>query len=40
MKTLGLVVLFIENKEVSLFFIYNFYFENLIFKCIKQFENL
>ena len=24
---------------MSLFFIYNFYFENLIYKWIKQFEN-
>ena len=35
-KTLGLVVLFYSKKKlVSLFFIYNFYFENLIYKWIK-----
>ena len=28
-----------KKKLVSLLFIYNFYFENLIYKWIKQFEN-
>ena len=28
-----------KKKPVSLFYIYNFYFENLIYKWIKQFEN-
>ena len=28
-----------KKKPMSLFFIYNFYFENLIYKWIKQFEN-
>ena len=38
-KTLGLLVLFYSKKKlVSLFFIYNFYFENLIYKLIKQFK--
>ena len=36
-----LVVLFCSQKKktVFLFYIYNFYFENLIYKWIKQFEN-
>ena len=41
-KMLGLMILFYSKKEkkkkkkpVSLFFIYNFYFENLIYKWIK-----
>ena len=42
-KTLGLMVLFYIQKKkkepMSLFFIYNFYFENLIYKQIKQFQN-
>ena len=41
-KMLGLMILFYSKKKkkpVSLFFIYNFYFENLIYKWIKQFEN-
>ena len=28
-----------KKKTVFLFCIYNFYFENLIYKWIKQFEN-
>ena len=28
-----------KKKPVFLFFIYNFYFENLIYKWIKQFQN-
>ena len=38
---LGLVLLFYNKKKrpMSLFFKYNFYFENLIYKWIKQFEN-
>ena len=28
-----------KKKPVFLFYIYNFYFENLIYKWIKQFEN-
>ena len=28
-----------KKKTMSLFFIYNFYFENLIYKLIKQFKN-
>ena len=36
-KTLNLLVIFYSQKKklVSLFFIYNFYFENLIYKWIK-----
>ena len=37
---MGLAVLFYsQKKKLSLFFIYNYYFENLIYKWIKQFEN-
>ena len=28
-----------KKKTMSLFFIYNFYFKNLIYKLIKQFKN-
>ena len=28
-----------KKNHVFLFYIYNFYFENLIYKWIKQFEN-
>ena len=28
-----------KKKHVFLFYIYDFYFENLIYKWIKQFEN-
>ena len=28
-----------QKQKLSLFFIFNFYFENLIYKWIKQFEN-
>ena len=28
-----------KKKPVFLFYIYNFYFDNLIYKWIKQFEN-
>ena len=28
-----------KKNSMSLFYIYNFYFENLIYKWIKQFEN-
>ena len=40
-KTLNLLVIFYSQKKklVSLFFIYNFYFENLIYKWIMHFEN-
>ena len=38
-KMLGFVVLFYRKKNLFLFFIYNFYFDNLIYKWIKQFEN-
>ena len=42
-KILGLVVLFSSHqkkkKRRPLYFIYNFYFKNLIYKLIKQFEN-
>ena len=47
-KTLGLMVLFYNHKKkkqkqkqtnVSLFLIWKFYFENLIYKLIKKFEN-
>ena len=34
-----LYVYFVAKKKVFLFYIYNFYFENLIYKWIKQFEN-
>ena len=41
---LGLVVLFYSQKKKKkklylYIFIYNFYFKNLIYKWIKQFEN-
>ena len=40
-KAFFLVVLFCSKKKsVFLFYIYNFYFENLIYKWIKKFENL
>ena len=41
-ENIGLVVLFYspkKKKKLSLFFIYNFFFENQIYKWIKKFEN-
>ena len=41
-KILRLVVLFYsqkKKKKTVFIFIYNFYFKNLIYKLIKQFEN-
>ena len=36
----GMRLFFSKKKNsVFLFFIYNFYFDNLIYKWIKQFEN-
>ena len=45
LKTLGLVVLFCGKKQTCVFilyiyiYIYNFYFKNIIYIWIKQFEN-
>ena len=33
------IFLFCSKKKVFLFYIYNFYFKNLIYKWINQFEN-